>query len=127
MKIELSPALNFILKLEELALFLGSVILFGLATEYSWWIFALLFILPDISFAAYLISTKAGAFFYNLLHHKGVLIALTLTGYFANIQILLAIGIVFFGHAAFDRVFGYGLKFSEDFKHTHLGRIGNKN
>ncbi len=127
MKIELSPALNYTLKLEEFALFLGSVILFGSVTEYSWWIFALLFFLPDISFAAYLINTKAGAFSYNLLHHKGVMIGLILFGYFAQFPMLLAVGIVFLGHSAFDRIFGYGLKFTDDFKHTHLGKIGPQN
>lgn len=124
MNFELTPTLKSLLNLEELALFIGSVILFGLATAYSWWIFALLFFLPDISFTAYLINTKIGAWCYNLLHHKGLMIGLILGGYFAEIEWLLAIGIVFLGHAAFDRVFGYGLKFPDDFKHTHLGRIG---
>lgn len=125
MTIELNRNLKFLLNLEELALFLGSVLLFGLATSYSWWVFALLFFLPDISFAAYLINTKIGSWIYNLLHHKGIMIVLILAGYFTEMEWLLAVGIVFLGHAAFDRVFGYGLKFPDDFKHTHLGRIGN--
>lgn len=125
MNIELTKNLRTLLILEELALFLGSVLLFGLATTYSWWVFAILFFLPDVSFAAYLINTKIGSWIYNLLHHKGIMIGLILAGYFAEIEWLLAVGIVFLGHAAFDRVFGYGLKFPDDFKHTHLGRIGN--
>lgn len=124
MKIELNPSLKLLLILEELVIFIGSVILFGLTTSYSWWMFALLFFLPDISFVAYLINTKVGSWIYNLLHHKGIMIILILAGYFAEIQLLLAIGIVFLGHSAFDRLFGYGLKFPDDFKHTHLGRIG---
>lgn len=125
MNIELNKQLKSLLVLEELALFIGSVILFGLATTYSWWVFALLFFLPDISFTAYLINTKIGSWVYNILHHKGIMIGLILAGYFAEIEWLLAVGIVFLGHAAFDRVFGYGLKFPDDFKHTHLGRIGD--
>lgn len=124
MNIELTKNLRILLILEELALFLGSVLLFGLATSYSWWIFAIFFFLPDVSFAAYLINTKIGSWIYNILHHKGIMIALTLIGYFAEMEWLLAVGIVFLGHAAFDRIFGYGLKFPDDFKHTHLGRIG---
>ena len=27
-------------------------------------------------------------------------------------------------HASFDRVFGYGLKYEDAFRHTHLGMIG---
>lgn len=125
MNIELTKNLKVLLLLEELALFIGSVLLFGLVTSYNWWIFALLFFLPDVSFAAYLINTKIGSWIYNLLHHKGIMIVLILTGYFAEIEWILAVGIVFLGHAAFDRVFGFGLKFPNDFKHTHLGRIGN--
>ncbi len=125
MNIELNKQLKSLLGLEELALFIGSVILFGLATTYSWWVFALLFFLPDISFTAYLINTKIGSWVYNILHHKGIMIGLILAGYFAEMGWLLAVGIVFLGHAAFDRVFGYGLKFPDDFKHTHLGRIAD--
>lgn len=124
MNIDLNSNLKFLLILEELLLFIGSVVLFGTITSYSWWFFALLFFLPDISFAAYLINTKIGAWCYNLLHHKGLMIGLILTGHFLEAPLLLAIGIIFLGHASFDRVFGYGLKFSDDFKHTHLGRIG---
>ncbi|MEX0844514.1 MAG: DUF4260 domain-containing protein [Balneolaceae bacterium] len=124
MNIELTKNLKLLLILEELALFIGSVILFGLATTYNWWLFALLFFLPDVSFVAYLINTKIGSWFYNLLHHKGIMIGLIMIGYFTEIELMLAIGIVFLGHAAFDRVFGYGLKFPDNFKHTHLGKIG---
>jgi hypothetical protein len=125
MTIELNKNLNILLILEELALFVGSVILFGLATSYSWWIFALLFFIPDVSFTAYLINTEIGSWFYNLLHHKGLMVGLILLGYFSDLEWVLAIGIVFLGHVSFDRVLGYGLKFPDDFKHTHLGRIGN--
>ncbi|WP_142454938.1 DUF4260 family protein [Gracilimonas mengyeensis] len=58
MNIKLNSTLKNLLLLENLGLFLGSVILFGLATSYSWWMFALLFFLPDVSFAAYLINTS---------------------------------------------------------------------
>ena len=36
----------------------------------------------------------------------------------------LLLGIILFGHASMDRVFGYGLKFGDNFHHTHLGWIG---
>jgi hypothetical protein len=29
-----------------------------------------------------------------------------------------------FSHAAFDRMLGYGLKYEQGFRHTHLGTIG---
>lgn len=33
---------------------------------------------------------------------------------------------ILFGHSAMDRIFGYGLKFNDNFKNTHLGWIGKK-
>lgn len=89
MNIEINRNLKFLLILEELALFIGSVILFGLATSFSWWVFALLFFLPDISFTAYLINSNVGSWFYNLLHHKGVMVGLILAGYFAEMEMIL--------------------------------------
>ncbi|MFP8490269.1 DUF4260 family protein [Gracilimonas sp. Q87] len=125
MKIELSRTLKVLLIFEELTLFMGSLILFELTTTYSFWLFALLFFLPDVSFSAYLINKQIGSIAYNILHHKGIMIAVIFTGYFIEVEWLLTVGIIFLGHAAFDRIFGYGLKFSDDFKHTHLGWIGN--
>ncbi|MGT2895857.1 DUF4260 family protein [Streptococcus entericus] len=34
------------------------------------------------------------------------------------------IGSVLSSHVAFDRTLGFGLKYSDDFNNTHLGRIG---
>jgi len=124
LNIELNKSVKSLLILEELGLVAGSMILFSLTTHFEWWIYALLFFIPDISFAAYLINTKIGSAVYNIFHHKGMMIALIVTGYYAELEWILTVGIVFLGHAAFDRIFGYGLKFSDDFKHTHLGRIG---
>ena len=124
MNIELNKSVKSLLILEELGLLAGSMILFSLTTHFEWWIYALLFFIPDISFAAYLINTKIGSAVYNIFHHKGIMIAMIVTGYYTELEWILAVGIVFLGHAAFDRIFGYGLKFSDDFKHTHLGRIG---
>ena len=37
---------------------------------------------------------------------------------------LFITGIILYGHASMDRIFGYGLKFAENFQHTHMGWIG---
>ncbi len=113
-----------LLILEECILFAASILLFSNATSYSWWFFALLFFLPDISFAGYLVNPKTGAWIYNLFHHKGVMTGLIMTGYLGDYALIMAIGIIFFAHACFDRIFGFGLKYSDSFHHTHLGRIG---
>ncbi|HAJ82706.1 MAG TPA: DUF4260 domain-containing protein, partial [Zunongwangia profunda] len=31
---------------------------------------------------------------------------------------------ILFGHSAMDRIFGYGLKYEDNFKNTHMGWFG---
>lgn len=112
-----------LLKLEEVGQFLLSIFLFH-QTDYAWWIFPACILLPDVSMLTYAFSTKIGAWCYNLFHHKLIALAILLLGYYLKIELMVLTGIVLFGHAAMDRIFGYGLKFSDNFKHTHLGWIG---
>ena len=112
-----------LLRLEELLQFLLSVYLFN-QLDYAGWLYAAWFLAPDIGMLGYLLSPKVGAWTYNISHHKGLAIATYLAGTLAHIPAVAFGGILLFGHSAFDRVFGYGLKFEDDFKHTHLGRIG---
>jgi hypothetical protein len=87
------------------------------------WLWALLFFMPDISMLGYVANVRLGAFLYNLFHHKGIAILLAATGYFANVELLLSTGILLFAHASFDRIWGYGLKYTTGFKDTHLGSL----
>ncbi len=112
------------LKLEELGMFILGVFLFT-QLSYAWWWFLVLILLPDIGMLGYLISTKEGAIAYNIFHHKGLAIVIYLMGIYVDIELLKLIGIILFSHASLDRIFGYGLKFKDDFKNTHLGEIGN--
>ena len=86
--------------------------------------FAALFFVPDVSFALYLISKKTVTAAYNIMHHKGVMALVILTGFYFKQEILIKIGLIFMAHSCFDRVAGYGLKYSDSFDHTHLGWIG---
>lgn len=111
------------LKLEELLMFILGAYLFNLLGMSWWWFFGLL-LLPDIGALGYLINTKIGAITYNLFHHKGIAIVFYFIGiYFENDMVKL-VGIILFSHASIDRVFGYGLKYFDSFKNTHLGEIG---
>lgn len=115
--------MNFTLKLEELGMLLLGMFLFQFL-EYSWWVFPALFFVPDIGMFGYLFGNKTGAFTYNLFHHKGLAFLLYIIGLnFMSVELQLA-GIILFSHAAFDRLLGYGLKYEQGFKFTHLGEIG---
>ena len=86
----------------------------------SFWIWAILFFTPDIGMLGYLVNTKLGALIYNLFHHKGLAITIAVAGYYLQNDVMIAIGILLFSHASFDRILGYGLKYNDSFKHTHL-------
>jgi hypothetical protein len=116
-----------ILRLEELAIFLFSIFLFD-QLHFAWWWFIILILVPDVSMVGYLVNNKAGAFCYNLAHHKGIALAIYVAGYYLHNEALQLAGIILFGHSSMDRMMGYGLKYETGFAFTHLGTIGkNKN
>lgn len=112
-----------VIKIEELLLTFLAFYLF-LALDYAWWWFLVLLLAPDLGALGYLLGPKMGAWTYNLVHHKGLAIALFVLGSYLQAQPLQLVGLIILGHSSLDRVFGYGLKYADSFQHTHLGRIG---
>ncbi|MAZ27821.1 MAG: hypothetical protein CL868_12190 [Cytophagaceae bacterium] len=107
----------------------GLLVLFAGAyfyLDYGWGFFALLFFAPDLSFFCYLLNTRVGAVAYNIMHHQGIFAVLLVVGFYFSIDWLIQLSLVFLAHSAFDRMLGYGLKYPDDFKHTHLGWMGKK-
>ena len=120
-----NQTMKTILKLEEAAM--AAIAVFFLSQHHlgiSWWFWIILFFSPDIGMLGYLISAKAGAITYNLLHHKGIAIVVAASGYYLQNELLIATGLLIFAHASFDRIFGYGLKYEDSFHNTHLGKLG---
>jgi hypothetical protein len=115
--------MNSLIKLEEAAMMALGIYLFTLL-PYGWGWFAALILAPDLSFTGYAFGAKTGAWVYNLAHHKGIAIALYLTGCYIMMPQLQLAGVVLFSHSCIDRLFGYGLKYEKGFKFTHLGEIG---
>lgn len=114
-----------ILRLEEAMQFVLAIYLFN-QLPFAGWIYAALFIAPDVSMLGYAFSTRVGAYAYNIFHHKGIAIMIYLLGMYTSADVVMFAGVLLFGHSAFDRIFGYGLKYTDNFKNTHLGWIGNK-
>ena len=111
-----------LIQVEELAQFVASiVILYWLPVHVSWWLWPIIFLAPDLGMIGYVINTKMGAFTYNLTHHKLVALVVIAIGFYLEDTLLQTAGVVLYGHSAMDRILGYGLKYSDDFKHTHLG------
>ena len=112
-----------LLRLEGLVLFAGMVLLYGVWGG-SWWLFAILFLVPDLSFLAYLTDAKTGAIVYNAAHSYLAPVALMTLGFGLAEPLTLSIAMIWLAHIGIDRALGYGLKYAAGFGVTHLGRIG---
>lgn len=112
-----------ILRLENAALMGLGLAAFS-QLDLSWWWFVGLILAPDVSMVGYLVGPRAGAFSYNLVHHLAVAVLVGGLGWALGSLVLQVAGVILFTHASMDRALGYGLKYPDDFRHTHLGWIG---
>lgn len=109
------------LRLEGLIVLLFAILLYARG-DYSWVVFAALFLVPDISFAAYLAGPRVGAVVYNMAHSYVGPLVLAAACLAAGRTPELAL--IWTAHVGFDRALGFGLKYPTAFGDTHLGRIG---
>jgi len=94
-------------------------------TGASWWLFAVFWLVPDLSMLGYLASPCMGARVYNAYHNYFAPIVLGLGAALFHLQGLwLPIALIWINHIGVDRLLGYGLKYCEGFGYTHLGRLG---
>jgi hypothetical protein len=115
--------MTYLVRLEEFGFFLFSIYLFA-SLPFRWWYFPLLLFAPDLSIAGYLAGPRVGAIIYNIVRHRAFDLLLYVLGLMLGMPILCLVGVVMFAHSSLDRALGYGLKFSDSFTNTHLGRIG---
>jgi Domain of unknown function (DUF4260) len=112
-------------RLEGAAIFAGSLYLyFHLHFSPIW--FVVLLLVFDVSAVGYLVNSRVGAHTYNLVHSligPPILVAI---GVAAGSRLAIGFALIWLAHIGMDRALGYGLKFSESFKQTHLGPIGKK-
>jgi hypothetical protein len=98
--------------------------LFYAHTGASWWLFAALWLVPDLSMLGYLGRPRMGARIYNAIHSyvtPGTLAAMAML---LKSPGLLPYAFVWIFHIGVDRMMGYGLKYPQGFGWTHLGRLG---
>ncbi len=114
------PAL--LLRVEEAALLAATILLYA-HLHFSWWLFAVLFLAPDVFMFGYLANPRVGAALYNLGHVTFVPLALLAFAIATHGRLPMAISVIWFSHIAFDRLLGYGLKYPAHFKDTHLQHI----
>jgi Domain of unknown function (DUF4260) len=111
------------LRLEGLVLAAAALVLYGRSGA-GWGQYFALWLIPDLSLAAYLVGPRAGALAYNALHSEVGPLLLGLAAVVGLLPGALPIALIWASHVGIDRGLGYGLKYGLGFGHTHLGAVG---
>lgn len=85
------------------------------------WGYLLLGFLADATLGGYLLGPRVGAALYNVAHSTLIPLGLIALGWSGSQPLLALVGLVMLAHIGLDRAAGYGLKYPDAFKHTHLG------
>ena len=112
-----------VLRVEGLAVFVAAVAAFHF-TGGNWWLFLVLILAPDLAMLGALAGNRIGAWTYNLAHTYSVPLILGGLGWFAGVDWLVPVALIWMAHIGIDRAFGYGLKYPGLDHQTLLGLIG---
>lgn len=115
-----TPAM--MLRLEGLAVLLLAVFAYS-RLEFSWLVFFLLLLWPDIAIVAYAINKDLGTAVYNLLHTYTMPIIFITVSIVFSWTFGIQFALIWFAHIGMDRLVGYGLKYRSEFKDTHITRL----
>ncbi len=91
--------------------------------HFSWLLFAILFLTPDLFMLGYLVNVRLGAATYNLAHTLTLPLALLLISYLLHWHFASELALIWIAHIFIDRLLGYGLKYPTFFKDTHLQHV----
>lgn len=111
-----------LLRLEGLAL-LGTALVLYAHLDAGWWLFAALFLAPDVGLLGYLAGPRWGARAYNLTHTLALPAVVGAAGLVTGVAGPVAVALVWAAHIGADRALGYGLKYPGAFADTHLQRL----
>jgi hypothetical protein len=120
-----SGAPQMILRLEGAAVLIAAVTFYAYRSN-DWPLFAVLFLVPDISILGYMAGRRVGAFTYNLGHSYLGPALLAAYGVLVSRYVAIDLALIWIAHIGFDRLLGYGLKYATAFGHTHLGLKGGR-
>jgi hypothetical protein len=74
------------LSVEEAGQMVLAIYLFN-QLHYSGWVYAALFLAPDIGVLGYVFGNRVGAYSYNIFHHKGIAVMVYLSGVYISSHI----------------------------------------
>jgi hypothetical protein len=113
---------RWILHLEGAAIFAAALYFFH-AGHYHWWVFAVLFLFPDLFMLGYLKDAVWGSAAYNAVHTLTGPLLLLGVALIALAPQCIPYGLIWLAHIGFDRALGYGLKYPTSFRDTHLQHV----
>lgn len=114
---------NVLLRLEGGAVFALALAVYW-QQSFGWPLFWSTLFLPDLALLGYLVNARFGAGAYNITHSKLLPGLLGIFAISTSNTLCMALTLVWFVHIGIDRLLGYGLKYTDGFKFTHLGTIG---
>ncbi|PEZ01269.1 hypothetical protein CN326_21655 [Bacillus sp. AFS018417] len=112
-----------ILNIEGLLVLLLSIFMYFYHYHFSLMWFLILLFAPDISMLGYIVNSRIGATLYNIFHSYILPILCIILGMLFTNNITIMLGLVWTAHIGMDRVLGYGLKYNNSFKETHLQKL----
>jgi hypothetical protein len=99
-------------RLEGLVLF-GAAIAVYAAQGFSWPLFALLLLAPDLAALGYLANSRLGNISYNLAHTLSAPLAIAVLAGLTGNPLELQLALIWLAHIGMDRTVGYGFKQGE--------------
>jgi hypothetical protein len=78
---------------------------------------------PDLSALGYLFGPKVGSVTYNLAHTTVWPIAIGVVGWRLGWSWAAPVALIWLAHIGMDRMIGYGLKYPDSFKRSHLQEV----
>lgn len=111
-----------LLRLEGLVLF-GCAIALYVREDYSILALVVLFLAPDLSFVGLAGGPRVGAVAYDAAHTYVGPILLASVSAIVEWDTGVMLGLIWLAHIGIDRAIGYGLRYPDAFRDTHLQRV----
>ena len=114
------PAL--LLRVEGLVLF-GAALTLYVREDYSILLLVVLFLAPDLAFVGLAGGSRVGAITYDAAHTYVGPTLLASTALVVEWSAGVQLGLIWLAHIGIDRALGYGLRYPDAFKKSHLQRV----
>jgi Domain of unknown function (DUF4260) len=113
---------RLLLRFEGLVLFAAAIALY-VREDFSILALVLLFLAPDLSFVGLAAGARVGAVAYDAVHTYVGPILLGSVSILAEWNVGVQLGLIWLAHIGLDRALGYGLRYPDAFRETHLQRV----